>query len=83
MGKTIRQTYRDVRVLLKDRRRSSANGNPRYRLVMETPDGTVIECTTRPDSSVAYALPCDPQTLSSVTIATTPSRRAYLDDFER
>lgn len=74
--------YPTAKVLTWQRKRSSVYGNPRYRAVLELPDGQVIEATTRPDASLAYAAPSRPNKLHNVKLHTTPSGRVYLTSCE-
>jgi hypothetical protein len=65
-----------------ERMPSSADGNPRYRLIIDggEHDGCEIG-TTRPDSPLAYGpVPNHEGALCKIRVHTTPSGRRYVED---
>ena len=47
---------KNYKVLLQSRMKNSYYGNPRYRFILQEPNGNVFECSTKPDYNFVYGL---------------------------
>jgi hypothetical protein len=80
---TIKINISKASVMVWERERNTASGNPVYSFRIEDENGKAYEGKTRPNAGFVYGLASVKETLSNVVIAITPSGRVYMDDAEQ
>ena len=76
---TTKITIAQATVLTFKRERNTLYGNPVFSFVITDEEGKLYRGKTRPNAGFVYGLCSSPSSLSSVTIATTPTGRVYMD----
>ena len=78
--KTAKIKIEKSTILTWKRERNTVYGNPVFSFTVTDESGKMYSGKTRPNAAFVYGLCSYPEALESVTIATTPTGRVYMDN---
>jgi len=81
--KTAKIKNEKATILTWKRERNTVYGNPVFYFTVTDESGKAYSGKTRANAGFVYGLCSQPEALESVTIATTPTGRIYMDSAEK